>query len=142
MTGEAQIPVKVLAGGRGCGEPVRGEALVSSHGFGVRYDLDQETAVISNPAHDLYGQSIAGRILVFTQPKGGVAASWSLAGLKDRGLAPAGIVFRRASPIFVQGSIFAGIPIIDSLNEDPCIEVQTGDSILLIPGEGRLEVFR
>jgi len=142
MSSESTKQVLVLAGGRGWGQSVRASALVSTQGFGVRYDLDQEAGIIGNRDHDLFGQSITGKILVFTQPKGGVAASWSLAGLNDRGMAPAGIVFRRASPIFVQGAIFAGIPIIDSLEDDPCDLAQTGDEILLLPDEGRIEIFR
>tara|TARA_Y100001934_G_scaffold216997_1_gene257575 strand:+ start:28170 stop:28475 length:306 start_codon:yes stop_codon:yes gene_type:complete len=68
-----------LSGGRGMGEIVRGPALVSAHGFGLRYDLDATTGIISNRDHDLFGQAIADHILVFTKPKGVIAASWALA---------------------------------------------------------------
>ena len=131
-----------LDGGRGIGEAVRGPALVSKQGFGVRYDLDLERGVIANPEHDLDGEAVAGRILVFTRSKGGVAASWALAELKERGMAPLGIVFRSASPIFVQGALFAGLPIVDSLRQDPCTLIRCGDEVALYPGEGRLEIYR
>ena len=135
-------PALILSGGRGLGEPVRGPALVSGQGFGVRYDLDQETGLIANPEHDLYGEALQGRVLVFTRPKGGVAASWSLADLRQRGLAPLGIVFRSASPIFVQAALSAGLPLIDRLEEDPCTLLRSGDEVALFPLEGRLEVYR
>ena len=141
MTGGV-TPSFGLDGGRGIGEVVRGPALVSNQGFGVRYDLDLERGVIANPEHDLDGEAVAGRILVFTRPKGGVAASWALAELKDRGLAPLGIVFQSASPIFVQGALFAGLPIVDNLHQDPCSSIRSGDTVALYPREGRLEVFR
>ena len=134
--------VLILSGGRGAGDPVRGPALVSRQGFGVRYDLDPESGVITNPDHDLHGEKLQGRILVFTRPKGGVAASWSLADLQQRGLAPLGIVFASASPIFVQGALSAGLPIIDRLDGDPCELLQSGDEIALFPREGRIEVYR
>lgn len=139
---EHQGYTAILTGGRGVGNEVRAKVLVSQHGFGVRYDLDQATGVISNRDHDLYGQSVSGRILVFTQPKGGVAASWSLAGLKERGIAPAGMICRQASPIFVQGAIFAAIPLVDSLSVDPCSVLQTGEDVLLLPKEGCVRAKR
>jgi uncharacterized protein len=128
----------ILNNSRGIGEAVRGPALVSQHGFGVRYDLDIATGVISNQEHDLYGEMLSGRILVCPFPKGGVAASWALADFKDRGLAPIGIVFRRASPIFVQGALFAHIPIMHEFDEDPCALLNTGDDVELLPREGQL----
>ena len=142
MTNPTAKRVLQLSGGRGIGPEVRGPALVSAHSFGVRYDLDQERGIIANRNHDLYGQSIIGRVLVFTQPKGGVAASWSLADLKDRGMTPLAIVFRHASPIFVQGALFAGIPIIHELAEDPCSLIFTDDEVALYPADGRIEVYR
>ncbi|MEM1199753.1 MAG: DUF126 domain-containing protein [Pseudomonadota bacterium] len=135
-------PALELTGGRGLGPDVSGPALVSAQGFGVRYDLSPETGIISNKEHDLYGQSVAGRILVFTRPKGGVAASWSLAELKRRGMAPLGIVFQRASPIFAQGALFAGLSLLHGLEDDPCAVLQTGDRLSLYPHAGRIEIFR
>jgi predicted aconitase with swiveling domain len=131
-----------LSGGRGIGDPVRGPALVSQQGFGVRYDLDPERGVIANPGHDLFGHSIAGQILICPYPTGGVGASWVLADLEDRGLAPMALVFRRTSPIFVQGAMFARIPIIHDLDDDPCTAIQSGDEIGLFPDDGVIEIYR
>ncbi len=143
MTGGAgKSPTLALMNGRGMGPDVSGPAIVSAQGFGVRYDLNPETGIISNREHDLYGESVAGRILVFTKPKGGVAASWSLADLNARGMAPLGIVFRRASPIFAQGALFAGLTLIHDLDDDPCALIKSGDELTLRPGQGRIEIFR
>ena len=142
MSASPKKMVCELSDGRGCGDEVRASALVSQQGFGVRYDLDPASGVITNPDHDLFGEALQGRILVFTRPKGGVAASWSLADLQQRGLAPAGIVFHVASPIFVQGALSAGLPIIDQLEGDPCELIRSGDEVALFPREGRLEVYR
>lgn len=137
-----RTPALTLNNGRGMGPEVSGPALVSAHGFGVRYDLNPETGIISNREHDLFGESVAGRVLVFTKPKGGVAASWSLADLNERGMAPLGIVFRRASPIFAQGALFAGLTLIHDLDADPCTLIKSGDELTLHPDQGRIEVFR
>ncbi len=135
-------PALEMSGGRGLGPDVSGPALVSAQGFGVRYDLSPEKGIISNKEHDLYGQSVAGRILVFTRPKGGVAASWSLPELRRRGMAPLGIVFQRTSPIFAQGALFAGLSLLHGLDGDPCAVVRTGDQPSLYPRAGRIEIFR
>lgn len=138
----AKSSTVTLEGGSGWGPNIRGEALVSRDNFGVRYDLDPETGVIANPRHDLFSQAIAGKVLVFAYPKGGVAASWALASLVEREIAPLAILFREASPIFVQGSIFAGLPIMHGLSPDPCTSIGTGDTCELFPGEGRVVVRR
>ena len=142
MSMEQREPALILSGGTGVGAPVTGTALVSAQGFGIRYDLNLETGVIENRDHDLFGEMLAGRIAVFTEPKGGIAASWALAGLAERGIGPLAILFRRASPIFAQGALFANIPILHRLDQDPCALLRTGDQIAVLPEEGRVEVYR
>jgi len=132
--------VRSLSGGTGVGADVEGLALVSRHGFGVRYDLDPATGLIANPQHDLYGESLRDKILVFPFPKGGVAAAWALAELAERGIGPLGIVFRNASPVFVQGAVFAAIAILHHLREDPVEHVRNGDRVRLRPRAGTLEI--
>ena len=131
-----------LAGGSGYGPDTGGVALVTQDHFGVRYDLDPETGIIANREHDLYGHSVDGKVLVFAQPKGGVAASWALADLVERGIAPVALIFREVSPIFVQGCLFARLPVIHQLQPDPCTTLRNGDNCELFPAEGRVVVTR
>ncbi len=69
----------VLRGPAGYGEAIEAEALVSSDGFSARYYLDHTTGVISREAHELYGQSLVGKVLVVSTAKGGTATGWRLA---------------------------------------------------------------
>jgi predicted aconitase with swiveling domain len=131
----------VLRGPPGFGPEVEGEALVSSHGFSARYDLDHLTGVISRPSHDLYGQSIVGKVLVVPTAKGGTATGWRLRDLAERGLAPLALVFRRTNPVMVQGAVFAGIAIMHRLEPDPLAAIATGRRVRLRPAEGRLDVL-
>ena len=142
MTRSPDTPSLVLSGGSGVGKPVRGPALVSQQGFGVRYDLNLETGIMGNRDHDLYGEALTGRVLVFTKPKGGVAASWALAMLTELEIGPLAIVFRKASPIFAQGALFAGIPILHCLDDDPCSLLRTGDDVMVDAARGIVEVYR
>ena len=115
---------------------------MSRHAFNARYDMDRRRGVFSRPSHDLYGQSYAGRILVFTTAKGGVATSWALRDLREKGLAPAGLVFQQANPIVVQGAVFARLPLLHRLEPDPVNSLRTGDWVRLDPAQGLLEVLR
>ena len=130
----------VLSGPPGFGAPVDGEALVSSHGFSARYDLDHTTGRISRESHDLYGQSVVGKVLVVASAKGGTATGWRLLDLVARGTAPSALIFRRTNPVMVQGAVLASIPIMHRLEPDPLEVVQTGDLLHLLPAEGRVEV--
>ena len=130
----------VLSGPPGYGAPVDGVALVSSQGFSARYDLDHTTGVISRESHELYGQSVADKVLVVSSAKGGTATGWRLLDLVSRGTAPRALIFRRTNPVMVQGAVLAGIPIMHGLEPDPIEVVATGDLLHLLPGEGRVEV--
>jgi phosphomecalonate degydratase small subunit len=130
----------VLSGPPGFGAPVDGVALVSSHGFSARYDLDHTTGVISRESHELYGQSVADKVLVVSSAKGGTATGWRLLDLVSRGTAPRALIFRRTNPVMVQGAVLAGIPIMHRLEPDPIEVVATGDLLHLVPAEGRVEV--
>jgi predicted aconitase with swiveling domain len=130
----------VLSGPPGFGAPVEGEALVSNHGFSARYDLDHTTGLISRESHDLYGRSVADKVLVVASAKGGTATGWRLLDLVSRGTAPSALIFRRTNPVMVQGAVLAGIAIMHRLEPDPLEVVETGDLLRLLPAEGRVEV--
>jgi predicted aconitase with swiveling domain len=130
----------VLSGPPGFGAPVDGEALVSAHGFSARYDLDHTTGVISRESHELYGQSVVGKVLVVSTAKGGTATGWRLLDLVRRGTAPRALIFRRTNPVMVQGAVLAGVAIMHRLEPDPVEVLETGDVLHLVPAEGRVEV--
>lgn len=130
--------VLVLFGPPGYGEPVEGEVLVTRSGFSPRYDLDRSSGVISRTDHDL--DSIAGRILVCAAAKGGVAAGWAMYDLQQRGLAPLAMVFEQVNPVFVQGCVMAGIPIIAGLSPAPTTTLSSGARVELDPRVSRLVI--
>ncbi len=130
----------ILRGPRGFGKPVEGEALVSRHGFSARYDLDPATGQISRESHDLFGHSVVGKILIFPTAKGGVATSWRLLDLVDRGTAPAGLIFGLTNPVMVQGAVLAGIPIMHGVEPDPVTSIASGDWVRMVPEDGLVDV--
>lgn len=135
-------PDLVLRGPPGVGPVVEGEALVSRHGFSARYDLNRKTGVFSRETHDLYGQSVIGKILVHTTAKGGVATAWALYEMRARGTAPLGLLFSTTNPIMVQGAVLAGLPLLHRLEPDPVTSIQSGDWLRVDPAAGTVEVWR
>lgn len=75
----------LLRGHPGVGPDAEGMALVCEEGFSALYDYDRYTGVVSRETHALYGQSIAGKIVVFRTSKGGVATSLMMLDMVERG---------------------------------------------------------
>jgi uncharacterized protein len=124
---------KIFAVRRAVGPVIEGEALVSSKAFSPRYDISQETGTFSRPGHPLEGQSFAGKILFFPGVQGGVMGGWVFFELKSRNLAPAALVFEKTNPVMVQGSILAGIPILDGIDPRALEIIKNGDRVRVDP---------
>ena len=135
-------PTLILRGPRGFGPTVAGQALVSAHGFSARYDVDRDRGVFSREAHDLFGQSLVGKVLVFPTAKGGVATSWMLRDMVSRGVAPLALIFSQTNQVMVQGAVLAHIPILHRLQPDPATVMRTGDWVEVDPAAGKVHVWR
>ena len=75
--------------------------------------------VVVEKGHDLEGQSIAGKVLVFSTGKGSTVGSYTLYRLKFNGRAPAAIVNRECETIVAVGCIIAEIPCVDQIAIGP-----------------------
>jgi hypothetical protein len=95
---------------------VRGEALVSRLGISFYGGVDPETGVITESGHDLEGQSVAGKVLVFPSGKGSTVGSYILYRLKKNGHAPSAIVNADCETIIAVGCIIAEIPCLDQVD--------------------------
>jgi len=73
-------------------------------------DVDAHGVVI-NPAHDLYGKSIAGSTLYFPSASGSTVGSDRIVNLAVHGFAPTRIVLEKADPITMWGAILGKIDI-------------------------------
>lgn len=103
-----------------------GEALVSRMGISFYGGVDPETGVITEAGHDLQGQSMAGRVLVFPSGKGSTVGSYILYRLQQNGHAPAAILNAACETITAVGCIIAEIPCLDQLD---LALLQTGQQI-------------
>ena len=110
---------------------VEGETLVTSMGISFFGGVDPENGVIVEKGHDLEGQSISGKVLVFPTGKGSTVGSYTLYRLKYNGAAPAAIVNKECETITAVGCIIAEIPCVDRI---PIEELESG-RIVLVDGD-------
>ena len=114
-----------------------GAALVTKMGISFYGGVDPETGKIVEKGHELEGQSIAGRVLVFPTGKGSTVGSYTLYRLKKAGLAPAAIVNAEAETITAVGCIISEIPCVDKIAIG---QLQTGQRLRVDGESGLVEV--
>jgi predicted aconitase with swiveling domain len=112
-----------------------GEALVSVMNISFFGGVDPETGMVVERGHQLEGQSISGKVLVFPTGKGSTVGSYTLYQLKYNGKAPAAIVNAECEPITAVGCIIAGIPCIDQV---PIEQFQNGTRLVVDGDNGSL----
>jgi predicted aconitase with swiveling domain len=115
-----------------------GEALVTKMGISFFGGVDPETGKVVENGHELEGQSIAGRVLVFPTGKGSTVGSYTLYRLKKAGLAPAAIVNAEAETITAVGCIISEIPCVDQISTD---HLKTGMQIRVDADNATVEVL-
>jgi predicted aconitase with swiveling domain len=114
-----------------------GEALVTSMGISFFGGVDPDTGVVVETGHELAGQSISGKVLVFPSGKGSTVGSYTLYRLKMNGLAPAAIVNAECETITAVGCIIAEIPCVDHI---PIDQLTTGVRVAVDGARGEIEV--
>jgi uncharacterized protein len=113
-----------------------GETLVTSMGISFFGGVDPDTGVIVETGHELEGQSISGKVLVFPTGKGSTVGSYTLYRLKRNGLAPAAIINAHCETITAVGAIIAEIPCVDHI---PIDQLTTGLSVRVDGEAGTIE---
>jgi len=115
-----------------------GRALVSRQGISFFGGVNPDTGIVVEKGHDLEGQSISGRVLIFPTGKGSTVGSYTLYRLKKNGLAPAAIINARCETITAVGCIIAEIPCVDSMS----LDIFDNDMLLQVNGEfGQVEIL-
>jgi uncharacterized protein len=116
-----------------------GEALVTRMAISFFGGVDPDSGVVVEPGHELEGQSIVGKVLVFPTGKGSTVGSYTLYRLKHNGLAPCAVVNAECETITAVGCIIAEIPCVDHI---PIERVRSG-CLVRVDGEaGVVEVLK
>jgi predicted aconitase with swiveling domain len=128
----------IFQGRKICPKRAEGEALVTSMGISFFGGVDPGTGRVVEKGHELEGQTISGKILVFPTGKGSTVGSYTLYQLKHAGLAPAAIVNVECETITAVGCIISEIPCVDQI---PIENIKTGAKVIVNGDQGTVEVF-
>ncbi len=119
-----------------------GEALVSNQPISFVGGVDPNTGIVIEKEHDIEGQSIKGKVLIFPFGKGTTYNPFAIFAMKKRGTAPAAIINVKTEEIVLTGAILAEIPFIDKLDKDPLKVIESGDYVKVDGDTGTLEVTK
>lgn len=117
-----------------------GEVLLTNDAISFLGNVDPETGEIVEPQHELYGQSIAGKVLVFPHGKGSTVGSYVIYQLFKNGVAPAAMINLESEPIVAVGAIISEIPLVDRLEKDPYKVLKNGDMVFVNSTEAFVEI--
>ncbi len=104
----------------------KGEALVTEMPISFYGGVDPNTGVVIEKGHQLNGQSVKDKILVFPQGKGSTVGSYTLYRMKKNGTAPAGMINKESETIIAVGAIISEIPTIDKVDTS---KIKTGNKV-------------
>jgi len=93
-----------------------GEALVSKKPLSFLGGIDPKTGKVIDRESDLYGQSVAGKVLVFPYGKGSTVGSYIILWMKKEGVNPSAIINESSEPIVCVGAIISDIPMVDKID--------------------------
>ena len=119
----------------------KGEALTTSQPISFWGGVDPVNGLINDPRHELFNQSVAGKVLVFPFGKGSSTGSLIILELARVDKSPAAIVNVRTEPILATGPVVCKhfyekeIPII-SLDGSAFQMLQTGQQLTVNATEG------
>lgn len=119
-----------------------GEAIVSQMPFSFLSDQDPMTGVVKAATSDIYGQSIAKKVLVIPIGKGSAGGHPYAYMAKERGNAPVAIVCVKAEPITAMVAIMNDIPMVHALDKNPLEIIKTGDRVRVDGNAGTVEILK
>ena len=108
---------------------VSGKALVTMDPVSFLGMVNYKKGTFDYPGHELQGQKIKDKILVYPFGKGSSGDTIRMWMLEKFNQKPAAIIFNQAEPIHVQGAILLNIPTVYGFKEDVCQTIKTGDYV-------------
>ena len=132
----------ILKGRRVSGGVAEGEALVSKQTVGFYGGIDPNTGIIIEKGHELEGQNISGRILIFPRGKGSTAGPYVLYASTKRGNGPAAMINIESDAIVAVSAVMSNIPLVDKLEQNPLEVIANGDKVRVDGDKGIVEIIR
>ncbi|MFX1418929.1 MAG: DUF126 domain-containing protein [Promethearchaeota archaeon] len=117
---------------------IEAEAIVTKDGISFYGGVDPDTGKVVEVGHELEGQSIAGKVLVFPTGKGSTVGSYTMYRMKKNQMAPAAIVNKQIDTIIAVGCIISEIPCVDKIDIS---KIKTGQKLVVNGSEGIIEIM-
>jgi len=114
-----------------------GEAIVTRDGISFYGGVDPDSGRVVEVGHELEGQSVAGKVLVFPSGKGSTVGSYTMYRMMKNNTAPAAIVNEQIDTIIAVGCIISEIPCVDKIDIS---NIRTGQRLVVNGSEGTVEV--
>ncbi len=106
------------------------------------YLVRPEDGVVLEKAHDLEGQSVANKVILFPGGKGSsVVQSDGLYQLMMKKNQPAAMVIEHAETVLVAGAIIMEIPLVDQVDPEFYSVVRNGDRVRVDATNGKIEIL-
>lgn len=119
-----------------------GEALVSKDGIGTFGSLNENTGVVTERNHAIYGESVKDKVLVFPFGKGSSAWGKAFHNLRFRGLAPKAMLINLIDSKTALGAVTSRVPVMTDFDTDPLTVIETGDWVVVDADNGVVTVTK
>ena len=119
-----------------------GEALVSHEPI-CFYLTDPKTGIVREKNHELAGQNLANKVLVF--PSGKASSVVQIDGLyklASNNLAPKAMIVKDVETVLIVSAFLVKVPLVDRLEKDPFEVIHTGDFVKVDAEKGRVTVTK
>lgn len=143
MTCAAKTPdVITLHGRRVVGGRACGEALVTTQTISGWGGINEREGSVIELHHQLYGQTFAGKVLVFPGAKGSSGWSAYFHMCRLNGVAPAAMIFTRMTTKIALGAVVARVPAVTDLDGNVFELIGTGDLVEVDGDAGTVTVTK
>jgi len=127
------MTLKVIVKGK-----VQGIALVAKNPMNFLGAVDKKTGKVRDEKHDLFGKSLAEKILVFPYGVGSSVGAYTIYSIKSNKCAPQAMICLKADLTTASGCALANIPLVvaskdeyDSIKDGAKIILDTENEIIL-----------
>ena len=115
----------------------QGQVMIAKKPINFLGAVDKKTGKIRDEKHDLFGKSLAGKILVFPFGVGSSVGAYTIYSLKSNNCAPLAMICSKADMTTVSGCALANIPLVLATKEEHD-SLTDGKKILLDTESGKI----
>ncbi|HYL66452.1 MAG TPA: DUF126 domain-containing protein [Nitrosopumilaceae archaeon] len=126
------MTIKVIVKGK-----VQGIALVAKNPMNFLGAVDKKTGKIKDEKHDLFGKSLAEKILVFPYGIGSSVGAYTIYSIKSNKCAPQAMICLKADLTTASGCALANIPLVVA-SKDEYYSIKDGAKIILDTENGKI----